>query len=286
MHKKMVVALLVLAMSFSVFGCGSKETTTPTQEVESEKEENFTQEVESEKEETSTQEIESEKEESSNQEVEKEEPILTLEQMINLRITWVGNEYIDSYGWKFPSNEYGTTGYTDKFVIDENTSDCITHVETSDGTMDFVWSGPVDLGIRAGGTKHGVYLYDSNLNYTLKVWTYGNINDEEFDEMLALDKDTLISYNSIPYVEDGYFNISASDTLFEATFEIANDEDKGYAYYVADKELGTCYQFNYVEKISIYDDTRAKNVIDSIDFATNVIKDYKSVDVSSISQSE
>lgn len=267
MKKKLVVVLAATMLATTLFGCGKDASATTTNETTDS---------------SSTESVEDTNASTSSDSgtlgdalgIENTESTETT----TTNVSWAGNEYIDSYGWKFPSNEYGTTGYTNKYVIDENTSDCITHVETSYGTMDFVWSGPVDLGENASPSSNGVWLYDSNTSYKFDAWSYGNINDEEFDEMLTLDKSTLISYNLIPYVENGYFNISTSDTLFEVIFEISDNEYKGYAYYIADKELGTCYQFNYVEKISSYDDTRAKSVIDSIDFATNAIPNYENID--------
>ena len=271
MKKKLVVVLAATMIATTLFGCGKDTSATTTT--------NETTDT------SNTESVEDTNASTSNDSgtlgdalgIEGTESTETT----STNVTWAGNKYINGYSWKFPDNEYGTIGYTTKYVIDDKTSDCVTHVETSDGTMDFVWSGPVGLGENASPSSNGVWLYDSNTNYKFDAWSYGNINDEEFDEMLALDKNTLISYNSIPYVENGYFNISASDTLFEVIFEISDNEYKGYAYYIADKKLGECYQFNYVEKVSIYDDTRAKSVIDSIDFATNVIDDYESLDISS-----
>lgn len=209
----------------------------------------------------------------------------TEETTSSTNVTWTGNEYIDGYSWKFPDNEYGTTGYTCKYVIDENTSDCITHVECEKGTMDFVWSGPLPLGENASPSNKGVWLYDSNDNYELEAWYGGDIDDDKFNKDLTFDQETWVSFNkTIPYVENGYYDILTSDNIIEVVFEIANDEYKGYAYYVVNKEIGACYQFNYVENISIYDDTRAKSVIDSIDFATNVIANYEIIDLSSSTQ--
>lgn len=273
MKKKLVVVLAATMLATTLFGCGKDTSETTTNE---------TTDV------SDTESVEDTNASTSNDSgtlgdalgIEGTESTETT----STNVTWAGNKYIDSYGWKFPNNEYGTTGYTNKYVIDENTSDCLTHVESPEGTMDFVWSGPVELGENAGPTNNGVGLYTSNDNYELHAWYGGEIDDEKFDKDLTFDQATWVSFNPIPYIENGYYNISTNDTLIEVFFEVSDDEYKGYAYYIVDKEIGVCYQFCYVEKKSIYDDARAKRVIDSIDFATNAIPNYESIDLSSITK--
>lgn len=275
MKKKLVVVLAATMLATTLFGCGKDTSATTTNETTVS---------------SSTESVEDTNASTSNDSgtlgdalgIENTE---STETTTSTNVTWAGNKYINGYSWKFPDNEYGTIGYTDKYIIDENTSDCITHVESPKGTMDFVWSGSIDLGVRAGGTNNGVSLWDTNEDYILAAWYGGEVDNEKFDKDLSFDQATWVSFNkTFPYIENGYYDTSINDTRIEVTFEIANDEYKGYAYYIVDKELGVCYQFNYAEKISIYDDTRAKNVIDSIDFAINAIPNYESVDLSSITQ--
>lgn len=274
MKKKLVVVLAATMLATTLFGCGKDTSETTTNE---------TTDV------SDTESVEDTNASTSSDSgtlgdalgIEDTESTETT----STNVTWAGNKYINGYSWKFPDNEYGTTGLTCKYVIDENTSDCITHVESPKGTMDFVWSGPVDLGTRAGGTNNGVSLWDTNGDYILDAWYGGEIDDEKFDKDLAFDQATWVSFNkTFPYVDNGYYDIVTSDSSIEVTFEVANDTHKGYAYYVVNKNLSVCYQYCYVEKISIYDDTRAKNVIDSIDFAINAIPNYENIELYSTTQ--
>lgn len=267
MKKKLVVVLAATMLATTLFGCGKDTSETTTNE---------TTDV------SDTESVEDTNASTSSDSgtlgdalgIENTESTETT----TTNVSWASNEYVDTYYWTFPDNEYGTIGYTDKYIIDENTSDCITHVESPEGTMDFVWSGPIDLGEKAGPSNNGVWLYDSNKNYKFIIWYGGTTSDEEFNEVIALNKDDWVSYNPIPYIENGYYETSINDTRIEVTFEVSDNEYKGYAYYILDKELGVGYQFCYVEKISSYDDTRAKSVIDSIDFATNAIPNYENID--------
>ena len=65
---------------------------------------------------------------------------------------------------------------------------------------------------------------------------------------------------------DGYYNVEITENTIEVTFEVENNDYKGYNYYVIDVENGICYQFAYVENIEVYDETRALNVVNSIEY--------------------
>lgn len=260
MKKKLVVVLAATMLATTLFGCGKDTSATTTNETTDS---------------SSTESVEDTNASTSNDSgtlgdalgIEDTESTETT----STNVSWAGNEYIDSYSWTFPDNEYGITGYTDKFVIDENTSDCITHVESPEGTMDFVWSGPIELGEKAGPETNGVWLNSSNNEISLEACYVGDVDNETFAKYLDFSKEQWLALNvSYPYVENGYYDISNSDTCIKAIFELEDDVYKGYIYYVVNKELGVCYQYCYLEKVSIYDDTRAKNVIDSIDFKENV----------------
>ena len=197
MKKKLVVVLAATMLATTLFGCGKDASATTTNETTDS---------------SSTESVEDTNASTSNDSgtlgdalgIEDTE---STETTTSTNVTWAGNEYIDGYSWKFPDNEYGTIGYTDKYIIDENTSDCVTHVESPEGTMDFVWSGPIELGENASPSSDGVWLYDSNNNYKLNAWYGGDVNnDEDFESLILMDKDTWVSFNkAIPYVENGFY---------------------------------------------------------------------------------
>ena len=175
-----------------------------------------------------------------------------------------------SYALDFPS---GMTGFTDKFVFasDETWSLNDTHYVDAEGNeMNFEWEGPTTLGENAvvSSGHPTLVLGETSGKYVLCAWTYGYVDEAKFKADLEFTKETWTSFASvdIPYVENGYYNIETTDTTIEVTFEVANDTKKGYDYYIVDLNEETCYQFTYLEDKTIYDDTRAMKVVESIKY--------------------
>ena len=256
MKKKIYALMLVVAMvAMTLVGCGSDttDTTNTTNDVNTETEESgedVVVEPEVEVPETEVPEVES-----------TEEPTTEEDEF-----------YSDSYQWAF-TESLGVEGFTDKFVLasDETMSFNCTHYVAKDGTeMNFSWVGPTALGEKAGAGDKTLFLYGNDSAYELQAWTYGLVDETRFAEDLEYSKETWTSFalTETPYVENGYYDIQTTDTIIKVVFEVANETQKGYNYYVVDLNRETCYQFAYLENIEIFDDVRAMNVINSIDFWT------------------
>lgn len=203
---------------------------------------------------------------------EVDEPVVetepTLDGDVNGESETINYEY--AYDFTFPD---GMTGFTKKYLnetVPEWSLNETHYVDTNGNEMNFEWEGFATLGENAGvSTGHPtLILVDANGNYTLRAWTYGAVDDVEFAMDLECSKETWTSFASvdIPYVENGYYDIQTTDTTIEVIFEVANDTQKGYDYYVDDLNRGTCYQFTYLENNEVYDNSRAMFVINSIDF--------------------
>lgn len=253
MKRRFYALMLVVAMlAMTLVGCGSDTTdttnTTNDTEVNTEVEEEV---VEPTEEPTTTPEVEEEVVEPTEEPevVESETPEFSYELTL-----------------AFPD---GMEGFTRKFLNEdiEEWSVNKTHYVAKDGTeMNFTWEGPASLGEMASAGEKTLSLY--GVDYELQAWTYGLVDETRFAEDLEYSKETWTSfaYSETPYVENGYYDIQTTDTTIEVIFEVANDTQKGYNYYIVDINRETCYQFAYLESIEIYDDTRAMNVINSIDF--------------------
>ena len=171
-----------------------------------------------------------------------------------------------SGSWEFPT---GMNGFTDKYVNESKPDWSVNHTHYEDNfgnTMNFTWEGPKDLGEKATTSDRTLSLFGTNCE--LRAWTYGAVDETKFAEDLTYTKETWTSFaaSHTPYITNGYYDIKTTDTTIEVTFEVANDTQKGYNYYVVDLTKGTCYQFAYLENIETYDNDRVLNVIDSLDF--------------------
>ena len=182
-------------------------------------------------------------------------------------------QYAYSHTWVFPD---GLEGFTKKFLNENYPEWSVneTHyVDINGNEMNFEWEGPAGLGEKANTNKKTLSLYDSAGEYVLRTFTTGELSPETYDEIKSYDKETIISFAaaSTPYVPNGYYNANIGDTYMSFTYAVAGDIPEGgtymgYEHYIMDRDKGLCYQFSYLENTDIYDDTRAMNVINSLDF--------------------
>ncbi|MBR3683927.1 MAG: hypothetical protein IKL78_03510 [Lachnospiraceae bacterium] len=166
-------------------------------------------------------------------------------------------------------------GYTTKYpyVANPAMGYTITHFENADGkVMDFSYSSPMELGMRYQIAGKTLMLTDPEAKYVLEAWTYG-YHDNEFEEDLELTKMEWVSFISgaDEYSDGDYYDRTVTDTTISIVFKISSEYDdgseyEGYAYFIVDSVEKKCYQFEYKEKTDIYDDARALEVIDSIQF--------------------
>ena len=256
MKKKFIAMLTITTMTLSLLvGCGQSATPNTNED-------------------TSTVQNTEVKESGDDVVVATEEPIVAevvedvVAEVVEEESVTINYEY--AYDLKFPN---GMTGFTKKYLnetVPEWSLNETHYVDTNGNEMNFEWEGFATLGESAGvSTGHPtLILIDADGNYTLRAWTYGTVDEVKFAMDLEYSKETWTSFASvdIPYVENGYYDIQTTDTTIEVVFEVANDTQKGYDYYVVDLNRGTCYQFTYLENNEVYDNSRAMFVINSIDF--------------------
>ena len=255
MKKKIYAVMLVVAMlAMTLVGCGSDttDTTNTTNDV------TVNTEVEESGEDVVVEPTEEPIVEPTT-EPEVEDPVVEPTEEPTIE-TGEDEFYSDSYQWAFPE---GLEGFTDKFVLasDETMSfNCTHYVDPNGNEINFSWVGPTALGEKAGLGSNGPTIILKN--------STGELSPETYDEIKSYDKETIISFaaNDSPYIPDGYYNANIGDTYMSFTFAVASDTHKGYNHYIMDREKGLCYQFVYLESIEIYDDTRAMNVINSLEF--------------------
>ena len=174
-------------------------------------------------------------------------------------------EFKYAYTWAFPEP---MVGFTRKYLNETLTEWSInnTHYIAKDGTeMNFTWEGPALLGASASAGEKNLYLYGENCE--LIAWTYGYV-DGDYESCLEIDKETWTGYapDDIPYEVDGYYNVETTEDVIKVVFAVGNDNYKGYNCYITDSTNAICYQFAYHENIETYDDNRAMNVVNSIEY--------------------
>ena len=262
MRKKIVSILLSVTIILSLSACGNKEveptpTNEPTSEVVEEVEPTSTSAPIEEVESTPTIEVEETVVESM------EEPEVVEPE------TSETPEFAYSHTWSFPDN---MEGFTRKYLNDVLTEWSLneTHYVANDGTeMNFTWEGPAALGEMADAGESTLFLYGGD-DYELKAWGCEVSGPE--DALREFDKETIVSWDSSSstYTEGDYYEFIDGDIEARVTFKISrtiNDiEYTGYACYFENYETMTCYQTTYVERNDIFDDERALNVVNSIDF--------------------
>jgi hypothetical protein len=272
--KRRFLALLIAAVfvSMSLIACGNKaaetngdaESTETSEESEEETKETKEADKETKKaaEETKASSVE---EETTKSALEEDIPVVS-----------------DIYTLEFPEAVVGS-GYTKKCVLadDESMSINYTHYEDSkySKTVDFSWKGPTTLGDVAitgdGNNQNELYLFDKdNVDdyvYCLHYWNGGKLENEE-DYMKNISKDVILGVATAYKTSDDYYDVYEDETMWRVIFSVYGDDDKGYACYIDDYKVNTCYQFIYSEKNSVYDDARALALVESIVTNPNVDK--------------
>ena len=256
MRKKIVSILLSVTIILSLSACGNKEVEpTPTNEP--------TSEVVEEVEPTSTSEPIEEVESIPTPEVEETvvESMEELEEVVESETPTF--EY--AFTWTFPDS---MNGYTQKFLNEDYSEWSISkthYVATNGNEMNFTWEGPASLGESAGAGEKVLTLI--GVNCELRAWTYGYV-DGDYESCLEMDKETWTGFapDDVPYVVGGYYNVETTEDVIKVVFAVENDNYKGYNCYITDSTNAICYQFAYHEDIETYDDTRAMNVVNSIEY--------------------
>ncbi len=264
MKKKFIALLTITTLSLSLLvGCGQQATTNTNEDTSTEENTEVNTEVE-------------ESGEDVVVEMPTEEPIATPEVEEPVVEPTTEDEfdgfYSDSYQWAFPES-IGVEGFTDKYVLasDETMSFNCTHYVAKDGTeMNFSWVGPTELGEKADAGNTTLFLYGNDSAYELRAWNGGELKLEELEECLALEKDvwTSLSGSDITYPEDGYYNIERINNIVYVTYAVKTDTMNGYSYFICNGDVENYYMFTYLERNEIYDDTRAMNVINSLEYWT------------------
>lgn len=183
-------------------------------------------------------------------------------------------EFAPAFTWTFPD---GMDGFTQKFLNEDYPEWSVNHthyVAPNGNEMNFRWEGPAELGSHAGLGNNGktLYLENSSGEYALRAFTTGELSPEDYEETINYSKETIISFAStdVSYIEDGYYNAIIEDNYLSYTFAVEGVGDnancQGYCHFILDFENGACYQFTYLEDISIYNDQRALSVVNSLEY--------------------
>lgn len=172
--------------------------------------------------------------------------------------------------YTFPASS-AATGYTVKTIEDENAdwSKNETYTVLPNGNiMTFSWESPEDCGSKVYSNESTVFLKNKNEHFTLKAWTIGWTKDD-YESIKSMSKEDIVAVNAVtPYVENGYYNMESTDTRLRITFAIDNPETKvkGYACFIIDDKSEIVYQFTYTESYDFYNDARAMDVVNSIEY--------------------
>lgn len=267
-------------------GCGQKETVSDSKQEEKEVIEETA---------SDTEEMESEEIESENVDTDTEEPPVswgdskpTEDDMMDAMTTWAEHKFSDSYYWYTTDEETNTFVCNAVFATGEDSRDYITHIDSDYYNMDVVWSGSAEF--------EDNFAIDDIEDLVL-FWIPGD-NPDEIERAFALyfvadiSGGTATDYENtditvqewalmfpgpLTYVEGGYSDLKTTDSSAIGILEGEDEEYKGYTCYIMDEESGIIGKYCYLEKKDIYDDSRARSAIESVNMASRVIKDYTPV---------
>lgn len=176
------------------------------------------------------------------------------------------SKYQDIYTCWFAKRD-NAEGYTEKSIYrdDITWADCFTHVRNPSGTeMDFIWSGPKEIGDYTYQEGNYASLTDEKQNYFLDAWCTG-IMESEADLMKNYTAEEIMEIEEATPNENS-FRIEEDDDYYSVFFEISNDEYIGCVRYIDNLKTMLCYQFRYLERKEIYNEERVKKVIESLAF--------------------
>ena len=259
MKRRIFAFMLVVAMlAMTLVGCGSDTTDTTNTTNETEVNTEVEEEV-----------VEPTEEPTTVPEVEEEVVEPTEEPTVVESETSETPEFAYSHTWSFPDN---MDGFTRKYLNDDLTEWSLneTHYVANDGTeMNFTWEGPAALGEDAWSGTSTLVLADATRTYLTYAWS--SALDNMDGAIKYYDKETIVTVDSNTVYNDGdYYELYDEETydkvVFKVTRVVDNVEYIGYAVYMDNYNTMTTYQFNYLERSDVFDDTHALNVANSIDF--------------------
>lgn len=148
-----------------------------------------------------------------------------------------------------------------------NYSFYITHFKGIDGTMDFTWVGPANVGELWGLSTNEKTFDVANDNYRLYMWYGGKLaNESEF--MRNFSKDEIMSASNLPYDADSFQVIETNNTykvIFQVSTQFDDKEYIGYECWVECYDEMTTYMFEYFVEKSLFDEEAALAVVNSIE---------------------
>ena len=275
MKRKIITLFLVTAVAAStVMGCGNeaaeeaKATTEESTAIES---------TEAETAETETTEVESTEDETTEVAEPTEESAEDKPSDDDL--------YSDMETKTYTFDGHTAKVYSDCYTLKEDETkamfvNCTIGENGYMGSFSFI--GPKELkNFLCADNSYTQFAFNNtsnNENSDMVLHFYGTPSTkEEIDEMLAMDKSTIVSFANPerPYPENGYYNRELTDDCATWKFAIENDSRKGYSLYKLRLSDGACYQFEYTESKTIYDENRVNDLLDSIQFENYTEADWE-----------
>lgn len=167
------------------------------------------------------------------------------------------------------SDEISAKGYTKNTTDkdDKNWQHNVSHIEFATGSvMDFYWEGPITLGNQYGSTDKMFVYKDPELTWRYELRAcVSDYYDGIINDASSMTKEQWLAKSGVSN-STGYFQAAGDEDTFEVILAVENEEAQGYCYYLIDVKHEIFYQFSYVENINVYDDNRAKRVINSIKY--------------------
>ena len=176
--------------------------------------------------------------------------------------------------------------YSDQYTLKEDETKAVfTNCAVSENGYagSFSFTGPKELGKCVFlSDDHSQFTFsNSNTNSTMNLWVgLSPSTQEEVDEMIAMDKETITGFANpaCPYSENGYYSRESTDDYLTWKYAVENDNEKGYEFYKLRLSDGACYQFEYTESKTIYDENRVNDLLNSIRIENYTEADWENME--------
>ena len=167
----------------------------------------------------------------------------------------------------FPAGSVAEAWNEEHRFENPNYSFYITHFKGAEGTMDFTWVGPVDVGELWGLSTNERTFDVANDNYRLYMWYGGKLaNESEF--MRNFSKDEIMSVSNLPYDADSFQVIETDNTykvIFQVSTQLDNKEYIGYECWIERYDEMATYMFEYLVEKSLFNEVETLAVVSSIE---------------------
>lgn len=158
-------------------------------------------------------------------------------------------------------------GYVDEYQNPDNEemSDYDVYVNIDGKDIYFTMTAPKGIGETCNVYEGVISLVNQDNTHRLNIWNGSDISSVD-SRMVNIAPEELIQYTwGTTPIDTSNYKENENENYYRFTFPVSvEDGTPGYACFMDDYNTNKSYQFEYLERDTLFDETRAQNVVDSI----------------------